>query len=515
LFRRRISRLVSRSWLRSGALGLIACVCVALIGIEAWQLWRVHAANIAQNQVVTANLARSIAEQAETTLKTADTIGATLVERVEAEGTGPESVARLYRLMTSLAAALPAIHEMGITDAQGNAIVKSLVPDSHGLNYAERAYFRYHATHTDRTPFIGARVQSKIDGTYNITVTHRIDRPDGSFGGVVVTSVSLQFFQHLFDAIQARSGGVIALLVDDGSVLVRSPALKSDISTPVAIDPVLRDQAIIGSVSYTSPIDGVQRRGSFQRLTHFPLVALVAQSEWDLQSGWRSELQTHAVILACVLIVLAFVGRRVVRANHVLQTQAMQDGLTGLANRRFFEETIEHEFRRAARSAQPISLIMIDIDHFKDYNDCYGHLVGDECLRAIAATIQGCLRRAGDFAARYGGEEIAVVLPATDASRAAGLARSMQASVHALALQHSSSPHRIVTFSAGIATRAASLSIGEWRELMADADVALYAAKMSGRDQVQTFPPTCWPNIELKVREVAHASASKAPQLTD
>ena len=131
-----------------------------------------------------------MAEQADTALKTADTIVASLVEQVEAEGTEPEARTRYYRLMTSLAAALPAIHEMGVIDEQGNAIVKSLVPDPTGLNYAERAYFKFHATHPDRGPFIGARLKSKIDGTYNITVTRRLNHSDGSFAGVVVASVS-------------------------------------------------------------------------------------------------------------------------------------------------------------------------------------------------------------------------------------------------------------------------------------------------------------------------------------
>jgi hypothetical protein len=177
-----IASLITKPCVRNGTLGLIACVCSALVGTEVWQLWRVYEANIQQTEVVTANTARSMAEQAESTLRT-----------VEAEGTGPEALMRFYRLMTSLASALPAIHEMGITDSQGNAIVKSLVPNPAGKNYAEREYFSYHATHPDRGPFIGARIQSKIDGTYNITVTRRINHPDGSFAGVVVTSVSMKY----------------------------------------------------------------------------------------------------------------------------------------------------------------------------------------------------------------------------------------------------------------------------------------------------------------------------------
>jgi hypothetical protein len=184
LGRRTIGTRIVWPSLRIGTFGLIACICAALVGTEVWQLWQVYEANVRATEVVTSNTARSMAEQAETTLKTADTIAASLVERVEAEGVGPESRARFYSLMTSLAAALPAIHEMGIIDSHGDAIVKSLVPDPSGLNYADREYFRFHAAHPEHVAFIGARVKSKVDGTYNVTVTHRFDHPDGSFAGV-------------------------------------------------------------------------------------------------------------------------------------------------------------------------------------------------------------------------------------------------------------------------------------------------------------------------------------------
>jgi diguanylate cyclase (GGDEF)-like protein len=245
-----------------------------------------------------------------------------------------------------------------------------------------------------------------------------------------------------------------------------------------------------GNLTYVSAIDGVRRLGSYQHLSEYPLVTLVSQSEWDLQSSWRDELRSHAIIMLCVGIVLVVLGRRAVKANHVLNAQAMQDGLTGLANRRFFDETIEREFRRAERSGQSISIIMIDIDRFKNYNDCYGHPAGDECLRTMASTIQGCLRRAGDFAARYGGEEIVVVLPGLGTSSANALAETMRQAVHDLALPHAHSLHGIVTFSAGVATYApGQRNSGSWRTLVEDADVALYRAKAKGRDTVERWSP--------------------------
>ncbi len=432
------SRIVWPS-LRIGAFGLIVCVGAALVGTEVWHLWRVHEANIQASEVVTSTIAQSLAQQAETTLKTADTIVASLVERVEAEGTGPEARVRFYRLMTSLAAALPAIHEMGIMDSRGDAVVKSLVSNPVGMNYAEREYFRFHAAHPDHMLFIGARVKSKVDGTYAITVTRRFNHPDGAFGGVVVASVSMKFFQQLFNQVQAKSGGIIALLADDGTILARSPAFPGEVDAVASssgLQQYMREHPSIGSVAYVSGIDGVRRFGSYQHLNQYPLSTLVSQAEWDLQSSWRDELRRHAIMVACVLIGLAVLGSRITKANRLLNAQAMHDGLTGLANRRLFDVAIEREFRRAAWLGCPISIIMIDIDHFKDYNDCYGHPAGDECLRAVAGTVQGCARRAGDLAARYGGEEIAVILPGSDASRANALAEIMRLAVRGLAMQH-------------------------------------------------------------------------------
>ena len=473
----------------SGMIGLIICGCATLIGTEIWHSWRVYETNIEQTDMISSSMARSLADQTEATLQTADSIVASLVEQVEAEGTGPEALARLYRLMSSLAAALPAIHEMGIVDSQGNPIAKSLTRDTHGLNYAERAYFQYHATHPDRGPFIGARIKSKIDGNYSITVTRRINHPDGSFAGLAVTSVSLNFFQQLFDRLQARSGGVISLLADDDAILARSPLVQKAADKDRALSLIrqqIRDHPGAGSVTYVSAIDGVRRRGSYQHLSHFPVTALVSQSEWDVQSSWRAELRSHAIILMFAMTAVVVLGSRTMTATRMLAAQAIQDGLTGLGNRRFFDETLEREVRRAARSGQPISIVLIDIDRFKDYNDCYGHPAGDECLRLIARTIQGCLRRAGEFAARYGGEEIAVLLPGADAPRAFALAETMRLAVRGLAVQQAHHLDDVVTISAGVATCVPGRTAGEAQALVGVADMALYAAKAAGRNTVKS-----------------------------
>jgi len=120
------------------------------------------------------------------------------------------------------------------------------------------------------------------------------------------------------------------------------------------------------------------------------------------------------------------------RRGDILETLSMRDGLTGIANRRRFDDTLERAWRQALRNASPISLIMADIDHFKAYNDTYGHMAGDECLRSVAHTLANCLNRPGDLAARYGGEEFAMVLEDTKLTGASHLAEEMRQAVASL-----------------------------------------------------------------------------------
>jgi diguanylate cyclase (GGDEF)-like protein len=183
------------------------------------------------------------------------------------------------------------------------------------------------------------------------------------------------------------------------------------------------------------------------------------------------------------------------QANRATRMQALRDGLTGLANRRCFNETIEREFRRATRYGQALSLIMMDIDLFKTFNDQYGHPAGDACLRAVSTAVQDALRRPGDLAARYGGEEIAVLLPGTDVAGAVQIVEDMQAAIRSLAIPHAASPYGVVTLSAGVASWRPGRRIASWASLVEAADAALYAAKARGRN---TF--VIHPDIESPMR---------------
>jgi diguanylate cyclase (GGDEF)-like protein len=170
-----------------------------------------------------------------------------------------------------------------------------------------------------------------------------------------------------------------------------------------------------------------------------------------------------------------------------LAQMAFLDGLTGIQNRRAFDLALEKEWKRAVRSGEPLSLILLDVDHFKIFNDTYGHLAGDDCLRAIAGAMRICVRRPDDVVARFGGEELAVLLPGTPADGAEEVAQRLCAKVMDLGVPHSGNDGRgIVTMSGGVSTAVACPG-GRARMpqgLLAAADAALYKAKSLGRNQV-------------------------------
>jgi diguanylate cyclase (GGDEF)-like protein len=171
------------------------------------------------------------------------------------------------------------------------------------------------------------------------------------------------------------------------------------------------------------------------------------------------------------------------RSRDLLQRLTTQDHLTGISNRRRFDDFLEMEWRRAAREHAPISLISIDIDHFKAYNDHYGHPGGDQCLIQVAHTLAGCITRPTDLVARCGGEEFACVLPNTDSAGASNLAEMMRKGVLERAPEHAgSATHSHVTISLGVATMVPGVD-EPVQKLVDLADAALYEAKSAGRNR--------------------------------
>lgn len=235
-----------------------------------------------------------------------------------------------------------------------------------------------------------------------------------------------------------------------------------------------------------------------------PILFLTARtSDEDLQRGIEvggddylikpvSEVVLKAKVRAMQRIAqmrysLLVLTRKLDEANRELTRLSSADGLTGIANRRRFDETLLKEWRRCARDGRPLTLLLMDVDFFKPFNDNYGHQVGDECLKAVARTLAETLHRPSDMVARYGGEEFAAILPDTDQTGARAVAEALREAVQGLAITHRfSAVSRVVTLSVGLACEhPARGDDNGFVRLLKSADAALYEAKKNGRNRVE------------------------------
>ena len=210
----------------------------------------------------------------------------------------------------------------------------------------------------------------------------------------------------------------------------------------------------------------------------------------------RQALQAKTRELDARIVELHQLQTELEEKNRQLQLLSSLDGLTGIPNRRQFDEMLGIEWNRMARERLPLSLVILDVDHFKLYNDRYGHLAGDSCLRRVATALAGLLRRPADMVARYGGEEFAAILPGTGLEGAQVVAESMRQAVANLGIEHQDSPvHSVVTVSLGLSA-VVPLPGCAPADLLQAADHGLYQAKQEGRDRWISFdcvPAACTP----------------------
>ncbi|SDR51719.1 diguanylate cyclase [Rhizobiales bacterium GAS191] len=391
------------------------------------------------------------------------------------------------------AATAPHLGAILVLDAQGKVVADSAGIAPRQADLAGQDYFKIHAADAHAGLFISKPFIARSVDQWSIGLSRRLNRPDGSFDGVVVGTIELGYLKNLFDRFALGPNDSITLLHEDGAVVMRRPYDSSFIGhhlpSSARIFGDFKTQAT-GHFIHKSPVDAVERLFVYGQVGHLPLLQIVGISTDDVFAPWlRKALMTAgavfvlcAAVIALTLLLGVQLRARAAVEEHLTRL-AERDPLTSLFNRRRFDEMMEVEWLRALRGRSCLSVLMLDVDCFKLYNDRYGHPVGDTALRAVASCIQASVQRGTDVVGRYGGEEFAILLPASSAEGAAGIAERIRLEIVRLAIAHAGSPHGVITASIGV-TSIYPVFGDQPTALIRQADAALYKAKGGGRNRV-------------------------------
>ncbi|MEX6664731.1 diguanylate cyclase [Pseudomonas sp. W2-17] len=505
-----VSTRLSPSALTRALIGFIALVCISLILATAWQINQSRHERTANAKVAVSNIVRAAEQQAQDTIRQADNTLRDIVERVEHDGVAKDQLSRLAELMAQDVVNVEGIQGLFIYDAQGNWVANSFSSGAQTLNNVDRAYFVYHRDHTDESIHVDSIVKSRTTGDMVIPVSRRINAADGSFAGVALATVPVAYFQTFFQRMDVDDQGVIFLALNNGDLLARRPTLTALMTTNVAkgdIFTLYLPKSDHGNAVIRSVVDGVERIYAYRRVSGLPIVAAAGVSSQHIFAPWWAYAYRSMALIGIITLALVLLGALLYRqiqqlitaetelniARTELEIIARTDSLTHMANRRCFDATLQQEWGRASRNRSTIAIILLDIDWFKQYNDLYGHLGGDDCLRQVAEIIGTCVNRPGDLAARYGGEEFVILLPETNLAGAFNVAANVRLSIANALIDHSGSPLGIVTISSGVVAISSPSKEG-YTAALEEADRLLYCAKTKGRNSVEGRLITCVSN---------------------
>ncbi|WP_448632186.1 MULTISPECIES: sensor domain-containing diguanylate cyclase [Pseudomonas fluorescens group] len=413
----------------------------------------------------------------------------TTAKRSDLNGVSP---AIRHLALFDRATAAPYKGDILLLDKRGDVIADSASVIPRQGNYADREYFRVHLDDPSLGMMISRPFRSRsVAQDWRISFSYRLNDEQGEFMGVAEAGMRLNYFSQLFKSLNIGHGGTVNLISRDGILLAQEPPLADDLigkdfSNRPNFVRILKEGN--GSFTSVSSVDQSTRLYTFSQVGNLPLIVVVALSSQEVFASWkRTALMVSGATgaLCIALLWLTWLLRRELRRRHRAERNLAQlasiDALTGLANRRTLDVKLHQEWLRSQRSGQPLSVMMIDADHFKAYNDRHGHQGGDEALRSLAQLIDEHVRRPADLAARYGGEEFAVVVPETTTAGAFTMAQNIRQAVEQL-------PPPVpgeapMTVSIGIATWAKG-PYSDLEQLLVAADKALYQAKASGRNRV-------------------------------
>lgn len=477
-------------WISTAVFGLL------LMAIFAGQLWRDRNSTLRESEARLHLLAHALAEHVESTLLASDAVLRSAKWMIESRG-GLASLeeAALHGLFTRQLAAL-ADERLGTSGyilfavgPDGRMLGSSATRMLPQISSADREYFLHHQQGSGEKTFLSRLDRSPTTGMKVINMSIRLSDAVGDFAGVVGIALEIDRFSNFYSRLDLADDHAITVFRTDGKPLLRHPFRDVFFDVDLAQADYFKHMIATGSGStpaYASPVDAIKRLTGFHTGTRYPILAIATRTEDAALAAWRRNgiIYTGLALLAMVaLLALLRVALRKIDEAQDATVIAHHDPLTGLPNRRYLDTHLQTEWRRMLREQQPLAVLFLDIDHFKHYNDHYGHAAGDVCLRNVAACLTEAIRRGGDVVARYGGEEFIGVLPHTDAAGAQDMAQRFMAAVVAVHLPHAASPTApFLTISIGYASMIPSSDTSP-QDLLARADEALYAAKAGGRNR--------------------------------
>jgi len=490
------------------AIALLLVACAALCTFTGGLLYSQYLDERAARHTELTNLSSSVLRSTESSITYASMILVGLAERYRHDGETPENLNRMMTVARSRADWQPEIQGIFFYAADGRWVLTTLSANTPARNNSDREYFKYHLQNESLAPYIGPPIRSRTTGEWIMTVSIRLEDAQGAFAGVALATLRVESFLEFFRSFELGEAGIVNLARTDGVQLVRYPFSPDLIAVNVGNGPVakaIQAGSTRGVLVFDSPVDGEKRMVGYAASGRYPIRLSVGITESYAFASWRRGFFLTILAAATALGVILYLGLRTMRGieqrandeillradhgslktvNTELQILATEDGLTGLANRRFFDQTFAKSFEQAKSNQTPIALLLLDIDHFKKYNDTYGHPAGDECLRRVAALVRNALGRPTDLAARYGGEEMAVILPGTDLQGAALIAEEIRRAVEAAMIESRAVELGRVTVSVGVAGYIPSTQAQVCDELLLLTDKALYKAKQDGRNRV-------------------------------
>lgn len=485
-------------------------VCLSILAIQLSTIWRAREVRLHEARDGAANVSQAVAQHAYDTLKEVDTLLLGLVERGDIVGASGVEHSRMQALLRSRVAEFPQLQAIIVFTDDGRPLINSGTKMPVNLDNPDNDYFHYHRLHDEQQPYLGTGAGRLLNSEWIMAVSRRINLPDGSFGGVVLATIRLDYFRKFYEEFSIGEQGTILMTHDDARLVLKIPhdgGAPEAAGLPFNLFSESSPKLKIGEAPAGQGQGGKATIISYRKITGYPLLVATALSQDEVLSGWRNDACLQIAALSALILLIGFLGCRMIRqltsrliieeefkessdelkeSNQLLTCLALQDGLTGLANRRSFDDALLLEFNRAQRAGNSLGLMMIDVDFFKQYNDIYGHVAGDECLKKIAHVVATGMRRAGDMAARYGGEEMVLLLPGSDIDGAVSLAETIRHGIESLGIPHIGSPLCKVTASMGVAVFPLIKMETVANTLVNAADHALYKAKASGRNNVCT-----------------------------